>query len=239
MFNQISSQQHLTGQPASPFWAGPRYARPLLAALAFTSEKGVFVRNLVILSIVLLAGCKSTDYTKELAQVTNCPSQLTSNSENKISFDKKVTLEIGGENKKCFVNSKNQKHFYNQISVPHNANFLVVNAHQNVGMDNSSFFKPQLLIKSENGELIELAPFRELKSSTFIAVRYYTYYYDLRSIKSRDIIITADPNSIGNNIPFEYLNSHDYVTVHTANMPLSAGGMVEVQAALELENSKS
>ncbi|MGV2874206.1 hypothetical protein [Colwellia sp. E150_009] len=197
------------------------------------------MRNLVILSIVLLAGCKATDYNKELAQVTNCPSQLTSTSVNKVSFDKKTSFEIGGKNKKCFVNSKNQKHFYNKVSVPNNANFLVVNAHQNVGMDNSSFFKPQLLIKSENGSLTELAPFSELKSSTFIAVRYYTYYYDLRSIKSRDIIITADPNSVGNNIPFEYLNSHDYVTVHTANMPLSAGGMVDVQAALELENSKS
>ena len=107
------------------------------------------MRSLVILSIVLLAGCKATDYNKELVQATNCPSQMTSTSENKISFDKKTSLEIGGKNKKCFVNSKNQKHFYNNISVPNNANFLVVNAHQNVGMDNSSFFKPQLLIKSE------------------------------------------------------------------------------------------
>ena len=197
------------------------------------------MRNLVILTIVLLAGCKATDYNKELAQVTNCPNQLTSTSVNRVSFDKKTSFEIGGKNKKCFVNSKNQKHFYNKVSVPNNANFLVVNAHQNVGMDNSSFFKPQLLIKSVNGSLTELAPYSELKSSTFIAVRYYTYYYDLRSIQSRDIIITADPNSVGNNIAFEYLNSHDYVTVHTANMPLSAGGMVDVQAALALENSKS
>ena len=206
---------------------------------AFTSYKGVFMRNLAILSIVLLVGCKATDYNKDLAQLTNCPSQLTSLSENKISFDKKISLEIGGKNRKCFVNSKNQKHFYSKISVPNNANLLVVNAHQNVGIDNSSFFKPQLLIKSKNGSLAELVPFSELKSSTLIAVRYYTYYYDLRSIKSRDIIITADPNTIGKNIPFKYLNSNDYVTVHTANMPLSAGGIVEVQAALGFENSEN
>jgi hypothetical protein len=197
------------------------------------------VRILIALSIVLLAGCKVTDYNKELTQVTNCPSAIESIAENNISFDKKTSLEVGGKNKSCFVNSKNQKHFYNQIAVPNNANYLVVNAHQNAGMDGSSFFKPQLLTKSKSGSLIELVPFAELKSSTFIAVRYYTYYYDLRNVESRYFIVTADPNSIGKNIAFQYLNSHDYVTVHTANMPLSAGGMVEVQAALELENSKS
>ena len=134
------------------------------------------MRNLVILSIVLLTGCKATDYNKELAQVTNCPSQLTSYFEKEISFDKKISIEIGGKNKNCFVNSKNQKHFYNQVSVPNSANFLVVNAHQNVGMDNSSFFKPQLLIKSKNGSLTVLPPLSEIKSSTFLAVRYYTYF---------------------------------------------------------------
>tara|TARA_Y100000588_G_scaffold63394_1_gene62925 strand:- start:31877 stop:32446 length:570 start_codon:yes stop_codon:yes gene_type:complete len=188
------------------------------------------------LSIFLLAGCKAIDYNRELTQVTNCPSQLTLGSENRISFDKKLSLEIGGKNKRCFVNSKNQKHFYNIISVPGNANYLVVNAYQNVGMNNSSFFKPQLLINSDNGSLTELAPIGELKSSKFIAVRYYTYYYDLRDVRSREVIITADPNSIGKNIAFEYLNSHDYVTVHTANIPLSAGGVVEVQAALKLKD---
>jgi len=188
----------------------------------------------IFLILTVISGCASTDYKKNLEQATNCSELPKNTGFVALKNDKKIDFDIGGKKSNCININGKTKSFYASFKVEESANFLLINANQNVVMSGSSYFMPVLYAVSDKGTLKEVNYIAEMKTSKLIPVRYYTYHYDLRHVSGTKFLVSTDASKVGDIISFEYVNSYDLVSQNSADMPLSPGGVINVTPITKL-----